>query len=256
MHLTVAERSAETEYEKKLKSKALVRWLHSFRYKHLRSIVAELAADASDRPLRIVEVGCAHGALFDALDPLFDIDYTGIDPTPEFARAARERHEGSSNFRVIADGAENVLGGLKRPDLVVALETLEHVPTRAAVRIVEAVADLGPDLFVCSVPVEVGPIIWIKNLGSLLIRYNRSGRFNRDVLRRTFWAGLYQMNRVPVHRHGHTGFDWRWVGQTIRHEMRIREIRTLPFRFLPAGLSTNVMFLAEPRRDGRGGTGG
>lgn len=237
----------ETEYERKLKSKALVRWLHSFRYKHLTAIVGGLSERTDGRPLKIVEVGCAHAALFGLLNTRFSIEYTGIELSEEFARVAAERHGGNGNFRVINDAAQNVLRGLDRPDLVVALETMEHIRERDVVRIMEAIADLGPDLFVCSVPVELGPIIWFKNVGSLLIRYNRRGRFNWSAFRDTFWAGFYQVGRLPLHDVGHTGFDWRWLGQTIRHNMNIREIRTLPFGFLPAGLATNVMFLAEPR---------
>jgi hypothetical protein len=236
----------ETEYERKLKSKAIVRWLHSFRFKHLRAIVADLAEEVGERPVRIVEVGCAHAALFELLNPCFSIDYTGIEVSEESVRVARQRHGVNPNFRVIHDAAQDVLRTLDRPDLIVALETLEHIPTRQTVRIIEAVADLAPRLFVCSVPVEIGPIIWIKNVGSALIRYDRRGRFHWRAFRQTFWAGAHQLDRVPTHTNGHMGFDWRWVGQTIRQEMKIRETRTLPFGFLPAGFATNVVFLAEP----------
>ncbi len=247
MHLEAVRHDNETAYEKKLKSKAIVRWLHSFRYKHLISIMEGLVEASGGRPVRIVEVGCAHAKLFDLLDPLFPIEYTGIELDGEFARVAEKRHGSRSNFAVVNDAAQSVLRDLDRPDLVVALETMEHIPERHVVRIVEAIADLRPSLFVCSVPVELGPIIWFKNVGSLLIRYKRRERFDWSALKQTFWAGLYQVNRLPLHDVGHTGFDWRWLGQTIRHNMRIREIRTLPLGFLPAGFATNVMFLAEPR---------
>ena len=95
--------------------------------------------------------------------------------------------------------------------------------------------------------VELGPVIWFRTVRSVLIRYKRTERFDWFALKQTFWAGLYQVNRLPLHDVGHAGFDWRWPGQTIRHNMRIRRIRTPPLGFLPAGFTTNVMFPAEPR---------
>ncbi len=88
---------------------------------------------------------------------------------------------------------------------------------------------MRPKRFVVTVPVEVGPAVWIKNLGSVMMGYNRgSGNFSE-----TFWAGMYQMDRVPVHTVYHLGFDWRWLAQTIRHNARIVEMTALPFNGCP-----------------------
>jgi hypothetical protein len=41
------------------------------------------------------------------------------------------------------------------------------------------------------------------------------------------------LDHVPPHRTGHRGFDWRWLAQSIRHFMRIREIKKNPFQWVP-----------------------
>ncbi len=130
-------------------------------------------------------------------------------------------------------------------DIIVALETLEHIPEPTVVRLIELVAAAHPQLFVSSVPVEIGPAVWLKNVGSLLTGYSRHRDYRWSE---TFWAGLYQLDRLPPHHLDHRGFDWRWLEQTIRHNMRIVETRRFPFQWLPAALSFSVFFVAEPRR--------
>ena len=111
-------------------------------------------------------------------------------------------------------------------------------------RIIEEIAKIEPKLFICSVPVEIGPAIWFKNIGSLVTGYMRHTEY---TWAETFWAGFGKLDKLPPHGTGHKGFDWRWLAQTIRHNMEIEEIRKFPFSLFPAGLSTSVFFIAKPR---------
>lgn len=54
------------------------------------------------------------------------------------------------------------------------------------------------------------------------------------------------MDRVPAHHTSHQGFDWRCLAQLIRVNAPLREIRSLPFSFVPRLLSPNVALIAEP----------
>ena len=240
----------ETRYERNQRFNALTAWLHTFRYRNLLRLVAGLAREIPDRPLRILEIGAAHGRLYEVLDERFRIEYAGVELSPEFVERALARHGDRSNFRMRLGSAADpaVYEGLDPPDLVCALETLEHIPERESFRIVEHLAPLRPRLFICSVPVEIGPSILIKNVGSLLIGYNRHRSY---PWRDTFWASLYRFDHLPPHATGHRGFDWRWLAQTIRHFFRIREIRKNPFQWVPVCCALSVMFVAEPREDAR-----
>ncbi len=235
----------ETAYERNQRFNALTRWLHSFRYRNVMQVFEALAIEIPDRPIRVLELGAATGALFAALDPRFRIEYTGIELDRAFCDAAIERHGSRPNFRMRHGSAADdaAYAGLDRPDIVVAMETCEHIPERESFGIVERVARLEPRVFVCSVPVEVGPAIWIKNLGSALMSYHRQRSYRWSD---TFWAGLYMLDHLPPHRTGHRGFDWRWLAQTIRHFMRIREIRKNPFQWVPNPFALSVMLIAVP----------
>lgn len=234
----------ETEYETKQRFNFLVSYLHSFRYRNILALFSAAAREAGAKPIKVVEIGCAHAKLFSILNEQFDIDYTGIEINSEFVGAARSRYAHNPNFRVVHDSALNALANLKGADIVVALETCEHIPEHDVVRIIEAVAAARPRRFVCSVPVEIGPAIWLKNVGSLVTGYVRHKDYRWSE---TFWAGLYQLDRLPPHDTGHKGFDWRWLAQTIRHNMKIKEIRRFPFSILPAAIAFSVFIIAEPR---------
>lgn len=219
----------ETTYERQLGFNAITRWLHSLRYRETLALLKPF-----DTP-RVLEIGCAEAKLFDVLSRHMRLDYTGIDIREDFIQTACDRYAGD-NFRARVQSATD-LSGISA-DVVVALETMEHIPEHEVVRIVEAVAAIKPKLFICSVPVEIGPSIWLKNLGSVLCGYNRHIEY---TWRETFWAGLGQLDRIPYHTTGHKGFDWRWLAQTIRHNMRIVKVRHLPTSLLP---STSVLIVA------------
>ncbi len=236
----------ETTYEKTQRFNAITRWLHSFRYRNILRIFSELAGQIPDRPIRVLELGAATGKLYSVLDERFKIDYTGVELDQAFYDTAVARYGERKNFRIHHRSAaeDSLYGEVVKPDIVVAMETCEHIPERDSIRIIEHVSALSPRMFVCSVPVEVGPSIWIKNVGSFLMGYRRHKSYRWAE---TFWAGLYMLDHVPPHRTGHRGFDWRWLAQSVRHFMRIREIRKNPFQWVPNMFAMSVMIIAVPR---------
>jgi hypothetical protein len=237
--------SEETYYEKNQRFNFLVSWLHAFRYKNILSLFSVVASKAQGKQIKVVEIGCAHAKLFSILNERFEIDYTGIDVDLHFVQTAQSRYGQNPNFRIIHDSAKDALVNIKNADVLVSLETFEHIQEHEVVRIIEAIAIAKPGLLVCSVPVEIGPAIWLKNVGSLLTGYNRHKEY-RWV--ETFWAGLYQLDKLPPHGTGHKGFDWRWLAQTIRHNMQVIEIRKFPFGFLPTAFAFSVFMVAVPRK--------
>ncbi|WP_428819429.1 class I SAM-dependent methyltransferase [Microbulbifer sp. MCCC 1A16149] len=232
-----------TNYEKNQRFNPLVSWLHSFRHAHALQSIETLAVPHPDRPLKVVEIGCAHGQLFPAVNQRYNIDYVGIEPWHKFVKRANAHYGEHPNFKVIQGYAEDHFDVLANADVIVALETLEHIPEHTVVRIVEAVAAAKPKLFICSVPVEVGPAIWLKNIGSFFCGYMRHKEY---TWKETFWAGLGQLDKLPPHGTDHKGFDWRWLAQTIRHNLKILKLRRFPFGLAPAQFSSSVFFICEP----------
>lgn len=245
LHLVRRPKPVTTGYEGNQSFNAVTAWLHSLRYKNILDVFSRFVPKGTD-PIKVVEIGCAEAKLFSILDRRFPIEYLGIDADSRSVSVARDRYDKRRNFDVVHESAVQALDCVLCPDVIVALETLEHIPEREVVRIVEKIGQVKPALFICSFPVEIGPAIWAKNIGSWLSGYMRHREYTWPE---TFWAGLYRMDRLPAHATGHKGFDWRWLVQTIRHNMQIQETRRFPFRFLPAAFSSSVFLVAAPSED-------
>lgn len=233
-------------YDERQNFNGVTRFLHSFRHNLASDFVGEVAKGVPGRPVRVFEIGCATGRTFGEISRSHAIEYTGVDANQKFIDAAKVRHAAARNASFLrANAADPALYAGVSADIVFALETLEHIPERDVVRIVENVCRIvRPRLFIVSVPIEIGPVVWIKNIGSRLMGYRRTAYTPSQ----TFWAGLYMLNKLPRHTVTHVGFNWFWLEQTIRHNAHIRESRSLPYRFIPKMLAPTVMFVAEPRR--------
>ena len=233
-------------YEQNQSFNRLVSWLHSQRYKNVIQAIKPIAA--LDRPLQVLDLGCGFGRLYDVIRRSFDAEYTGVDPQSGYLDEANERYGEDPKFRSFCVSAADPIIFDRKYDVVTALETMEHIDGPTVVRIIENIARAGPRRFICSVPIEVGPSVLIKNVGSLLMGYSRHKTY---TWKQTLAAGFYRLDKLPRHTTSHLAFDWRWLAQTIRDHFRIVETRRLPFKYLPASISTTAFFIAEPRPVGR-----
>lgn len=77
----ISRHDTETEYEKNQRFNFLVSYLHSFRYRNILTLFKAIARETGGKPIRVIDIGCAHAKLFSVLNESFDIDYTGIEIT-------------------------------------------------------------------------------------------------------------------------------------------------------------------------------
>jgi 2-polyprenyl-3-methyl-5-hydroxy-6-metoxy-1,4-benzoquinol methylase len=231
-------KTVATNYEKNQQFNFLVSYLHSIRYKYLNELFEEQNR-LLNRTIRVVEIGYAHAKSFSLLNTKFDIDYVGIELKSESVEVAKKRYGSCSNFQIINDSIENHSDKLKNADVVLVLEVLEHIPENLVVRIVEQISKARPGIFLCTVPNEVGFIVFIKNFSSLITGYMRHREYS---WKETFNASLYRPDKIGIHSTGHKGFDWRWLAQTLRHNMKITKIYSNPLRWLPKKFSFSIIF--------------
>jgi len=232
----------QTDYEKNQSFNPIVSWLHSVRYKYLIELFDQIHKESPNKTIKVVDIGCAHAKTFSMLNNRCNISYVGIELDKSFADAANSRYGHNDNFRVINDTIEHHYTELESVDVIMSLETLEHIPEHIVVRLIEKIAISNPKYFVCSVPNEVGPVVWIKNIGSHLMGYGRHAEYE---WKETFYAGIYNLDKVETHGTGHKGFDWRWLAQTIRHNRKITKTLSSPFRWLPKTFSVSVIFISR-----------
>lgn len=230
-------------YEARQNYNVLTRLLHGNRYRHLLAIARDLAAGRTE-PLRVVDIGCGTAAAYKLLQDRIDLRYCGIELRRDFAELAQARYGTEPGFEVVNVSVTDAYDRLDGADLIIALDTLEHIPEPIVVRVVETIAARRPSVFYCTVPNEVGPAIAIKNVGSFLMGYQRYREYS---WRETFFASIYDLDRVGVHRTAHKGFDWRWLAQTLRQNMQIRRTLTSPAPWVPRCVSPSIGFVCAPR---------
>lgn len=233
------------QYEKLQNLNLITRFLHSYRYIWILSVFRNLAKEAKNRPITVVDIGCGTCKLFKVLsENSISINYFGIEPNQLFVETSNKRYQSMHNFTIIKGNAEEIIPTIKQKiDIFIALETFEHIPEYLIPKILRSISAKRPKILACSVPIEVGPAIWIKNIGSKLMGYQRYKEYKWSE---TFWSGLYQLDKVPPHDTGHKGFDWRWLKHNIRQSMKIISVSTGPFSFLPAAFASSICFLSVP----------
>ncbi len=227
------------QYINNLNFNFINKYLHSIRYKYLYEIT-EKYENKIKRKIKILDIGCGHGQLFDILNSSFDIDYIGIDKSPRFNEYIEKKFGKFKNFKYINDNVHDHKDLLNWADMVISLETLEHIPEKSLKELITEIGKAKPDVFFSSVPNEVGPIVWVKNLYSILVRYDRHLEYSwKD----TFFSGLGLFHYVRQHEAGHRGFDWRNLSKLINASYKIEKIYSSPYKYIPKPLSPSIYFL-------------
>lgn len=224
--------------------------MHSRRYEYLKSFLRQ---KYGTNKIRVLEIGVGHGRLFAELNSCCNIDYTGIEFLDVCYQAAKEKYESHSNFNIILGSIldSNLQSQLENSyDVVIALETFEHIHARDVSTALGFVRNkIISSYFISSVPVEIGLIILIKNLGSCLMHYSRGNEYSAKD---TIYAMLNKSHKIKPHSEnneypGHKGFDWRFYRYLLHQDFNITKTHHLPIPWLPALLSTNILFVSTPR---------
>ena len=213
----------------------LVAWLHAQRYRRIKAVLtaAQLPAGA-----HLLDIGCGPATLFAELHNAIGISYTGIDINSQFVEMALKTYGTAHPFKVIeADiTVSETFKGLGSFDVVAALETFEHLRPAHVSSVLANIRGIMPRYFICSVPIETGPAIAVKNVGSWLMGYSRHREYS---LADTLWSTLGWMDKVRPWSGGHRGFDWRIFEREVRKHFTIKRRLFLPSRHL----SMSVMFV-------------
>ncbi len=219
----------------------VVKFLHNARY---RALVRAVRALPAWRTIRVLDLGAGPAKAFGALDRIARIDYVGIDLNEHFCRYASERYGDAANFRMLNASflEDRLMTSLGHFDLAIALETMEHIGTAGADKLAKTVANMGVRTFICSVPIEVGPPVALKNIGSAVCGYTRHTEYSAAD---TFWAVLGRLDKVRPYDGGHRAFDWRELSRTLSLYFPRKKVSVLPVSVLPAWLNTSAFFVCE-----------
>lgn len=228
------------DYNTRLFSRGLRGFLHTGRYRLMARWIAAHRIPCA----RVLELGCFDGKAIDWL-PGRPARYEGFDANWDGGLAlARARWAGVPGvaFHEASTADEMALGPADRFDLVLAMETLEHIPERHLDGYLDRLAAQCDGWIYVSVPVEKGPVFAAKWLAKAAL----FGDAERYTAGEFLWATLGRTERVA--RSDHKGFDWNDIRRRLAERFEIVAVSGIPFRAWPAALSFGVGILGRARR--------
>jgi len=218
----------------------ITKFLHRTRFRNLEILITKASKEKNEK-LKIVDIGCGDSSAYIAIKALeVDFDYTGIELRKDFCDIANKKYNQYKNFKIIHGSVESHFEKFSDADVIIGLESFEHIPPWLVVRTIEVISKVSFMYLYVTVPNEVGPAILVKNVGSAIMGYERHLEYE---WRETFFSSIYELDKVKRHNLGHRGFDWRWLAQTLRLNTTILKKTSSPSNLIPKFISPSIGFI-------------
>ena len=232
----------KTFYEKTLDFNFITKYLHSHKNKVLFKYLNKFD---KNKKIRFLDVGCGPAHIFpELLNFSQNIEYVGIDIRDEFIEVAKKRYSSNPQFSCFKIDCEEYLQNSKNFDVIISFDTFEHIPLDKRNYVIKLLNKINFDLLLVNVPNEIGPAIFLKNLGSFLMGYFR---YKEYKISETIYSSFYLIDKFEPHYDGHKGFDWRMLYYTLRYFYNVK-IYTSPLKFIPKMISPTIFFGCTKRK--------
>ena len=224
MRRTPAQRRAGWTHALSYKGLSPAAFLHRSRLAHLHMLIRGTTLPAGGL---LVDMGCSDGFIIEQLWRHGDLPpgwrFAGYDHAPRLLEAARLRGVPNAEFHLI-DLNDREARAVHPGDLVLCLETLEHLGDyRVGLGVLDASTRPG-GWIVLSMPNEVGVVGFVKFLGRPLLRaqpYRGFFSAREDVFR--YLVAVVTGREIASFRSppramwaAHLGFDHRLVSRYIK----------------------------------------
>ena len=218
--------SAGIDYNQRLFSKGLRKWLHLSRFYWLERRVKLLPSV----PENVLEIGCYDGRSLEYLTTL-PKEYLGYDADWEEALSlARQRWSGHDNLKFCKSTLpEHFVCKENHYDIAIGLETLEHITPDDLdeyLKKIHLALKTGGTFFV-SVPVEIGPVFAVKQILKWV--------FIGDADKYSFKEYCCQIFGMVDHvkRMDHKGFSYRRLKKQLKRHFQVETVEGIPMNLLP-----------------------
>lgn len=168
-------------------------------YKRFEAIAEQIGSYLASTDVKILDIGCATGGLLSVFRSRGYTNLTGVDPSPECARAAMKLHGVEVAVATIAQ-----LGiWTERFDLILLVGVLEHIgDAKDAIRVIDRLLNPG-GLIYCAVP-DVEGLVECPNAPYQQFSVEHINFFSLRSLRNIFAACQFNAVRIWQSR-----IEWR-----------------------------------------------
>ena len=214
----------------------LRRFIHLSRFYWLRNTIKKYNIKFKN----VLEIGCGDGKTIEFL-PLKNFNYYGLDANwNNSLNFAKEHYSNKKNikFDEVLNAKDIKIAEGKYYDLVICMETLEHISPDQVCLYLEKIAQHCKGYFLITVPNEKGLFFLLKRI----IKLNSDNyKYNlKEILQIT----LGKTNKVK--RFQHKGFDYDHLIYDIKKYFKIVKVEGNPMgKFFPIFLCFNICIIAK-----------
>ena len=168
----------------------------------------------------------------------------GYEPMPGMYRQLVENLGVSPEDRV---QVVNSLSSLAKVDKIACLEVFEHLLPHDVDAALHDMRELlkSNGMVVVSVPLEVGPSSFLKNMVRMMLRQGEDDATLRNLLKSLFGMKITRM--VYATHYGHMGFDHRKLERRFKAlKWRIVRREFSPLPFTKAAINSQVFYVLKP----------
>lgn len=233
----------EAGYNERLFSGGIRGYLHTARFRYLNRMVKKYSLDQDT----VLELGCFDGKSISYL-PKPPREYVGFDANWEGGvDLAHKLWADKPEYRfIVSDDPGDIAAQAGQDyDLVISMETLEHLPPEQVDDYLAVLAQKTSKHAIFTVPNEKGVVFAFKHLAKMMLtkgyRHYSFGEFMN--------ATLGRMSKVA--RDNHKGFDYAALIRQVEKHFEVIEVRGIGMNFLPPILNFNVGMVVGPRSESR-----
>lgn len=209
------------------------RW-HLARFLWLEKAINDLNIKAGS----VVELGCYDGKTINFIHPA-PIYYVGYDANWEGGLDIARRIWKTNNYKFYPCSHPSEIKNVESFDIAICMETLEHVPPELIEPYIKKLSELTNNYLFVTVPVEKGPVFFIKYIGKMIFKYNPESYTFKEFM----WASIGLTKYV--HRNQHKGFDYNQIIKSISKHFEIVKVEPHPIGFLPKILGIGIGIVAK-----------
>lgn len=233
------EKNKKTGYNERLFDGGVRGYFHGARYKWISESIKNINCPVES----IIELGCFDGKLIDFL-PVLPQKYYGYDANWENGLdLAKVKWKNYRNyvFQKATRADDIVLADSVKVDLLVAMETLEHIPDESLDGYLEKLSRHLNGYFLITVPNEKGVIFLGKYVAKKFLRGGSEKYSFSEIINATFG----RLSRVE--RREHKGFDYDILICRIGRYFEITHVAGFPFKILPKSLCFSIGIVAKSK---------
>jgi hypothetical protein len=222
------------DYNERLFKKGLRSSWHFARFFWLEKTIKDLRVDTRS----VVELGCYDGKTINFIQPV-PLYYVGYDANWEDGFDIARNIWKNKNYVFSLCNHPDQIKETELFDIAICMETLEHIPSELVDLYVEKLSKITKGYFFVTVPVEKGPVFFLKHLGKILFGYSHE----EYTLKEFILASIgFTKN---VHRHEHKGFDYNEIIKTVSKHFEIIKVEPHPVRFFPKIFGIGIGIVAR-----------